>query len=401
MKIAIVNHWHTEGMGYSDNLLPKALAKLGHEVHVVVGNANYYYYEPRYKEVYEPVLGPAIVGCGVKEVDGYTLHRLPFYHYCPFKSKIHRFEEFGILNLYMYLKRLQPDIIQTLAINTIVSYHSAHYVKHFNKKLFTECHIHESVYNPHDKRFRLIYNNINPFLRYINKHTVICYPIAPDVANIVSKYYKVPKEKQKIQSLGVDTDIFHPITDNDTKAVINELRKDLGVDQNDIVCIYTGRLSDDKKPKLLADAIEELQAKNKKFKGLFVGSGKSEDIEYIKSKKGCIFVPFVPAKELPKFYWAADIGIWPREESTSQIDAMACGLPLILSDQISVLERVNGNGLLYREGDVEDLANKIVKLEEKAVRLKMAKVGIERAMNELSWMAIAKERVNDYESQCI
>jgi glycosyltransferase involved in cell wall biosynthesis len=229
MKIAIVHYWHTEGMGYSDNLLPKALAKLGHEVHVIVGNANVYFYGPRYKEVYEPIFGPGIVSCGVKQVDGYILHRLPFYFYCPFKAKFHRFEEFGILNLYMYLVRLQPDIVQTLAINTIVSYHSAHYARDYNKKLFTECHIHESVFNPPNRRFRQAYNSINPFLRHINKYSVLCYPIAPDVANIVSDYYKVPKRKQKIQSLGVDTDIFHPIKGRLEKEQVSELRKSLGM----------------------------------------------------------------------------------------------------------------------------------------------------------------------------
>ncbi|RYE31704.1 MAG: hypothetical protein EOP48_31330, partial [Sphingobacteriales bacterium] len=239
MKIAIVHYWHTEGMGYSDNLLPKTLAKLGHEVHLIVGNTNVYYYEPRYKEVYEPIFGPAIVGCGVKQVDGYTLHRLPFYHYCPFKGKIHRFEEFGITNLYMYLSRLQPDIVQTLTINTILSYHSAHYVRDFKKKLFTECHIHESVYNPPDKKFRRLYNTVNPFLGHINKHTTLCYPIAPDVANIVTTYYKVPKKKQKIQSLGVDTDIFYPLNEMERGAKIGDLRKQLGIALDEVVCIYT------------------------------------------------------------------------------------------------------------------------------------------------------------------
>jgi glycosyltransferase involved in cell wall biosynthesis len=134
---------------------------------------------------------------------------------------------------------------------------------------------------------------------------------------------------------------------------------------------------------------------------LFVGSGRKEDIEYVKNKKGCTFVPFVPTTELPRYYWAADIGVWPREESTSQLDAMACDLPLILSDKISVIERINGNGLLYKEGDHKDLANKIESIEDNKVRERMYKIGVEKALNKLSWMAIAKDRVNDYINQVL
>jgi glycosyltransferase involved in cell wall biosynthesis len=65
----------------------------------------------------------------------------------------------------------------------------------------------------------------------------------------------------------------------------------------------------------------------------------------------------VPNSELVGYYSAADVGVWPLECSIGMQEAMSCGLPVIISDKIGAPERIsNGNGLAYREGDIEDLA---------------------------------------------
>ena len=104
----------------------------------------------------------------------------------------------------------------------------------------------------------------------------------------------------------------------------------------------------------------------------------------------------MPVKELAKFYWAADIGVWPKQESTSQVDAMACRLPLILSNKVQVYERINGNGLTYEEGNILDLANKIEMLSDPNLRQKMSDIGFNRVKNQFSWEHIAKQRIQDY-----
>ena len=95
---------------------------------------------------------------------------------------------------------------------------------------------------------------------------------------------------------------------------------------------------------MLADAIALLVAAGDPFRGLFVGGGTEAEAAALRNSPGCQVVPFVPALDLPPYYWAADIGVWPRQESTSQLDAAAAGLPIILSDRITVLERVRATG---------------------------------------------------------
>ena len=35
MKIVHINIWYSSGFGYTENMLPKALAEEGHEVHLI------------------------------------------------------------------------------------------------------------------------------------------------------------------------------------------------------------------------------------------------------------------------------------------------------------------------------------------------------------------------------
>lgn len=66
MKIAVVTTFYSEGMGYTENCLPKALVELGHEVDVITSNLNVYGNDEDYKETYEAFLGEADQGTGVR-----------------------------------------------------------------------------------------------------------------------------------------------------------------------------------------------------------------------------------------------------------------------------------------------------------------------------------------------
>ncbi|MGZ3917221.1 MAG: glycosyltransferase family 4 protein [Flavisolibacter sp.] len=394
MRIVCLTPWYSDGMGYAENMLPKALAREGADVHLVSSNTQISYQAPDYDKIYGSFLGPNIVDCGVRQVNGFTLHRLPYY--VTRKS----FRGPGIKGLYAYLEQLKPDIIQAMEIDLEITHIAALYCKANPCSLFTECHIHASIFMNRKNRLKKLagffWKHFSRRLRDINDETRLCYAIARDVEELAVSYYKVPKKKIVLQSLGVDTDMFHPVQNEEERLSRNQVRSELGISPGEILCIYTGRFSRDKLPHCLAQAINQLQEKGLPFRGLFVGKGPEEDMNYIKSMKGCLVRPFVPVKELPSYYRAADIGVWPREESMSQLDAAACGLPLILSNKILVLERVEGNGLLYEEGNPQDLALKILELKETDKRKMMAEVGAAKIREHFSWQVIARSRIKDY-----
>jgi glycosyltransferase involved in cell wall biosynthesis len=391
MKIVFVTNWYSENMGYSENILPKAMAHLGHEVHVISSTAQVYYSGKFYSQTYQPFLGPPIVGSGSKNIGNHVLHRLPFR------------DSYGIVieGLAQKIEALRPDIVQTFDIDQNV-YVLAKAQPKISYRLFTEMHLHASVFPNFRNRSLLTrlkwYWQLGRFLKVINERTVLCYPIAEDCAEIARVIYHVPDEKIVIQSLGTDTQLFRPPASPEDFADREKLRKSLGFSPSDIVCMYTGRITSDKGPSILAQAMANLHARGETtFKALFMGIGEREEMDSIRRISGCTIRDFVPAMELPRYYRATDIAVWPLQESTSQLDAISCGLPLIVNDTVTVRQRVEGNGLFYKMGDANDLADQILKLKLADVRQQLGLRGVKNALENFSWIKLAHERVADYQ----
>ncbi|MDA0986051.1 MAG: glycosyltransferase family 4 protein [Bacteroidetes bacterium] len=402
MKIVFISNWFSEKMGYSENLFPKAMAKLGHEVHLITSTAQIYYNnKERYNKIYLNYLGPSIVEKVTKVIDGFTLHRLDFIVENKFPFFPFALNGIKLIGIDELLDLVKPDVIQSFNHDDPATLQAAKWASKNQTKFFTESHVHASVLRKNNKKSlfevsKSILNYFNPKINFINRVSKYSFPIALDVAEIMNSLYHFPSDKCIVQSLGVDMELFTPLNSTLLMDERIKLRNKIGFSEDEIVCIYTGRFSKDKYPYLLAEAIEILQNNGEKFRGLFLGNGTTQEIENIKCKKGNILLGFIPVRDLAKHYRASDIGVWPREESTSQLDAAACGLPLVLSDKIHVKERIDGNGFLYSEGDAQSLADNILKLKDNSLRESFSKKGIQKVQQNYSWDSIAKKRIEYY-----
>lgn len=394
MKIVIISIWYSEGMGYSENCLSKSLAKLGHEVHVITSVCQVYYNQPFYDLVYKDYLGNGIQMAGSKEIDGFTLHRLNF---GTIANKIY------LKGLRKKLNEIKPDVVQTFDTFSFLTLQTTIHKLKFRFKLFTANNVVASVFPlEQGKKNSLTYKVFNYCVRFIpgrliSYATSICYPATYDAIEIAVKYLGVPREKTKLSCLGVNTDLFKPVSDNSAKAAeISVRRNKFGFDDDSIVCIYTGRFTNDKNPLVLAEAIDKLSEEGSQFRGLFIGEG--PQAETIRKMKGCVLHKFVPYKQLPDFFNIADIGIWPQQESTSMLDASSAGLPIIISNRIKATERIEGNGLTYNQPDVDSLIGVLKTLKDKELRIKLGIAGTKKIVDNYSWDKIARDRVNDYSS---
>ena len=80
------------------------------------------------------------------------------------------------------------------------------------------------------------------------------------------------------------------------------------------------------------------------------------------------------------------------------LDASAAGLPIVVSDRVRAPERIEGNGLTYREPDPEDLALVLLTLKNPSRRRELGLQGIAKIHNRYSWRGIAQQRLADYSS---
>ncbi len=381
-------------MGYSENCLPKSLAALGHDVHVLTSNWNVYGTSSDYDANYREFLGPADQGAREFSTDGYTVRRL--------RSRVVG----GYVlprGMLSQLRTLRPQVVQCTEIASLPCFVLAGVRPFVGFRLFAESHQHLSVVKPfmRDRHGNLgkraAYRLTRTLPTWLASHAVErCYAVAPDCVEVAHEFFGVPKRKLKLNSLGTDTALFRPARTAEEKELRNSIRLRLGFSADDIVCIYTGRFTQDKNPALLARSIEGLAETPVKFRGLFVGQGPQR--KEIEACKRSTIVPFVKHRELADLYRAADIAVWPRQESMSMLDAAATALPLIVSDRIGERERVTGSGLFYSENSEQSLLQSLSQLTCSAKRLELGLIGREKMEVGFSWRSIAKGLIRDYES---
>jgi len=391
MRIVVVSTFYSEGMGYTENCLPKALAARGHEVHLVTSVFNVYGNQADYATTYGDFLGPNVTSPGTTTVDGYQVHRLPARIVGGYVMS---------LGLASKIRALAPDVVHSLEIASLQTYRLALQKPFARFALFCETHQHMSVVKPFLKRpgslaRKAAYRMTRTLpTRLVSVVVERCYAIAPDCAEVAIRFYGVPPHKVKLQSLGADTERFHPATsDADIRARL-ALRRTLGFADEDIVCVYSGRFSHDKNPLLLARAIDILHDRDPRFKGLCIGDGAQK--REIAACRNTTILPFMKHRMLAEHYRASDVAVWPTQESMSMLDAASSGLPLVVSNAVGEVERVKLNGRTYVENDVESLVGVLSSLASPEERRSLGAAGRQKMLDGFNWARYASAVEADY-----
>ncbi len=382
-------------MGYIGNMLPKYLVAAGADVHYITMDLPHYFQVSGDKQSYQGFVGVEVTKPGSIEcVDGVTLHGLA-----------HRrvLGQMRFVGLREKLEAIRPDVVQSLTCIGWPALDAALYQHSYGYQLFTAAHTTLSVFPLGKEKmngrlhYKYIKNWCTRFLpgRMISNVTRLCYAATADCAEIATRFFGVEADKVRLALLGVDTALFHPVNSAAAEHRRQEVRRQLGFADTDIVCIYTGQFSDAKNPLIVARAIAALRDRGMPFRGLFVGGGCQAAA--LHSTPGCVVMNFLPVNELGDLYRGADIGAWPVQESTSLLDAAACGLPIVVSDRIPPVGQLEGRALTYHVNSMEHLASVFSDLADANRRRSIGHNSAEQLMAHFSWQAISEKRLHDYE----
>jgi glycosyltransferase involved in cell wall biosynthesis len=392
MRVVILAESFARNTSYIGVMLPRYLARMGVDVHLLSLDLAPYWMIPEMKTHYESLVGKEWLAAGaIHDYDGFKVHILQHDRCMGYVRA---------LGLGAKLRGLRPDIVLSAGAIGWLPLEAAFWKLILGYKLFTGSHTGGSTFPLYHARGERVVERLLNFVtrwipgRLVSLVTERCHAPTADCAVIAYKFFGVQKKKVEVLHLGVDTEVFHPIDGSNLEAERVVTRKILGFDDDELVLIYTGKITVDKRVDLIPEAVSRLRERGISARALIIGEGPAKDS--ISSDSNVTMLPFMSYQELARYYRASDIAVWPTTESTSMLDSAACGLPIIVSSLMVYREHVDGNGLVYDLGDVDSLVSCLQDLVSLSRRKVLGEVGAMKMANRFSWEAHARKRLEQY-----
>lgn len=311
MKIAHVGlaAFYTEGMTYQDNQLAEQNVRDGHEV-MYISNAAKYINGEIVETGYEDSVTPT----------GVRLVRLPYERIINayLSDKLRK-----VKGLYELLCDFAPDVIFChdlcfLSVTDVLRYKK----ENPSVRLYADTHTDE-------KNSGRNWISLNIQHRIIYKHLYqLAYPylekffyISQERKDFAVKHYGLPEDKMEFYPLGGTI-----LSDEEYSALRAGGREELGVSEDDLVFIHSGKLDAAKRTEALIrafSAVPELKAR------LFVCGSVPADMESVllplfESDSRVSFLGWKTADELIKLLCACDLYLQPGSQSATLENAVCC-----------------------------------------------------------------------------
>ncbi|MGD0283476.1 MAG: glycosyltransferase family 4 protein [Dissulfurispiraceae bacterium] len=323
----------------------------------------------------------------ISKGNGYAIYPLSSF----FKGKNH-------FHFYMYLwhtiKKIKPDIVHIDEEHySIVTFQAMRLAKKANARaLFFTW---QNIY----KRYPFPFSFIQEYI-FKNADSAIA---GNDEAGDVLRKKGFDKNIAVIPQFGVDPDMFNKINSDN-------LRSRIGLETDKFVVGFMGRLVDEKGVRDLIRAVALVRGRERLLV-LFIGSGPSEReiIELASHEKlehNIKLIDHVPSMDVPAYMNCFDCLVlpsltrrnWKEQFGRVLIEAMSCEVPVIGSSSGEIPKVIADAGMVFQEGDINDLARRIeLLLYDKELRASLGKKGRERVLARYTQKKIALDTYGIYE----
>ncbi len=210
----------------------------------------------------------------------------------------------------------------------------------------------------------------------------------------IVKFIGIPKHKIKVIYLGVHS----RYKQRNSLSV----RKKLNLPLDKKIILHVGTRDKRKNVSTLIKAFYILQKRMNNVILLRRGPERTENIELIKKlhiAHRIQFIDFVPGDEIPFYYNAADLLVFPSTYEgfgLPTLEAMASGCPVIAARATSIPEVVGDAAILTEPYDVDSIAENMFKvLNNNVLREELVRKGLERAKL-FTWKKVALETLKYY-----
>ena len=405
MKILHIIGYFQPELGYEEYYTAMNQVKMGHDVHVITSDMIFPFknvekmlkqsgskYKTRKRKV------------GFSKVDGIKVYRLP--HYLEYMDCIF------VRGMKKHICKIDPDIIHVHEPKQGTGFQGVYHAKD-RYPIVIDSHdcglINTDVYIL-DKSLRSLkalviryeyYGFRKRLANYSFKRTKHIIAPVKCVVDFLDWVYGIKGKKVRYVPLGADSSVFYP--DNRKRK---KIRKKLDIGDDEVVITTSGIMSERKRIDVLIKTFHKLQ-KDHKIRLLIIGEGSEEYVgslkdlvKRLKLKGKVTFAGFLSKEVLNEYLNASDIGAWVANNSVSMIEAMACGLPVIIPEMQFHEPATYGNGFIFPKNDFrrfEDYLKKLV--ENPELRKKMGKNSLDAVERDLSYVAYTKKILDIYEER--
>lgn len=341
MKIVHVNGYFMENAAYQENLLPVGQYELGHEVYLVTS---------RFEPIMKVNANSRTLPIGTTAYKGIHIIRIEEY----FEIK----NNGGVIlkNLMPVFKKIRPDIIFFHDVSPMLIIGVIY--KFFNPKVELHIDFHSDENNSRNSRLGpLLHWIFRVFFFFFGGLFKKFFCVAPETLDFVHKYYKIPKDKLSFLPLPGDASLLKKYTQIRTKV-----REELNLNVEHKIIVHTGKMPKHRETLLVLNAFKSIKEPNLRL--LIAGSIDDEFSqifnEFCSSDSRIINLGWLKADELRQIFIASDVLLQPGGLSNSFIDAICCGLPLILNNTPQGQNLTSfKNGVLLNEKTVKELVAKL------------------------------------------
>jgi glycosyltransferase involved in cell wall biosynthesis len=386
LKIVHVTNYQVPGYGYDEIQLAREQRRMGHDVTIITSN---YLHPSGLYSILRRRFPQRHVKPRDEVVDGVLIRRLA-------GREIAR--RVWIRGLERALIDLAPDVIHS---HNVLQFHSARIAwlratGRCRAAVVIDDHMHFGFVRRTiaGRLFYSLYRALGqPLLsRYVDSFSAI--------ADDTRDYLRIEcgiKGEIHVVPLGVTT------TGTADPESRRHKRNELGLSDSDLLLIYAGKVIPEKGVDLLVEAATMLRAEGTRLAVAAVGDSDEAyetRLTALASAGAGVDLHLIPSVEhdrLIDWFAGADVGVWPQQESKAVFEAMAAGLPVVVSAASGLAHLVAPDrGLSYEPQTAGALAARLRELTDARLRKRLGEAGRQYAISELSWTRSAESYVEIY-----